>query len=165
MKLRSSIKTSLMRHTLMKGTLLAIVGAGILVYAGIVMPKDTLSLWGLPLLLISGGLITWGMLPYRKLTRLEKKPDELVLTNSHLHYLPGGKPALTIPQQSIERIAYLDRGTIYGIAIELKHPSPEKVIVQNNFNAEQFEKRSRERYDCDLFFPFFSENSAKILLN
>lgn len=144
-KLRTSIKTPLMRRVVLRGSFLALLGAAILLYAGVVMPVDSLSIWGLPLLLVSGSLITLGLLPYRKLTRLEKKPDELIISENQIQYIVRGKSSLTIPQQNIARTAYVEHGNMYGICVWLKHPTPNK----------------NSRYD--LFFPYFSEKAALTL--
>lgn len=163
-KVRSSIKSTLMRSIIMRGTFLAILGAAILLYAGVFLSLDALSILGLPLLLFSGGLLTLGLLPYRKLTSLEKKPDELVMDHSNLSYFLRGKPTLTIPRTIVEKYSYIDRGNTYGIGVWLKHPAPEKIIVRNSqFDAGWFEQASRTKYGCDLFFPYFTERAMQAL--
>lgn len=165
-KIRSSIKPEIMKRTIIKGSAIAGIGASILLLTGIFMPLETLSTWGLPLLLFSGLLMTLGLLPYRKLCRLEKKPDELILSLKNLLFVQKGKPAMTIPLQSIEKTSYFEKGKVYGICVWLKHPAPEKITVHNNaFDAGWFEQDSRSRFQCDLFFPYFSERGYKEILD
>jgi len=140
---RTTVKPELIRYTLWKGVSYAVVGSAILIYA-ISLPIEKLKIWGLPLFLFAGVLFTLGMLPYRKLTRLEKTPDKLLLNaNETLTYVKKGKPILTIPLAKIERTAYLERGRMYGIGIEITPHSQEKT----------------------LFFPYFSQRSYKTLFN
>lgn len=153
LKLRSSIRSSLLRFTLWKGTLMAALGASVLLYAGLYMPVDTLNKWGLPMLLVGGGLITLGLLPYRKLKRLEIKPDELMLSETHLQFTSQGKLMITIPLQSIDKTAYLEEGRQYGIGVWLKKPLPRLPSSQQKM----------QRFGCSLFFPYFSERAYTLL--
>lgn len=139
-KIRSSIKTSLKRYTLLRGSLLAVAGASILLFAGSWLPVDVLKIWGLPLLICGGGLITLGLLPYRKLSRLETKPNEIIVSDSCVHFVQNGKPMSAIPQKDIQRLSYLEQGRHYGICLLLKKPS-----------------------GVSLFFPYFSESAFEEL--
>lgn len=162
-KLRSSIRTSLMRFVLMKGTAIALIGALLLLYGGIFLPVDVLSIWGFPLMLAGGGLIAAGLLPYRLLSRLERKPDELIVNTNELILISQGRPCLTIPCQSIARTAYIEYGRCYGIAIWLKTPIPEKVIVHTSRFPKRYQKNTHKYYDCTLFLPYFTERSFTTL--
>jgi hypothetical protein len=161
LKLRSSIRSSLMRFVLFRGTLIAALGGTLLLYGAIALPENTLRLWGLPILLIAGGLMTIGMLPYRKLTQLEKNPYEIIAPDEKsIHFAKNGKALFIIPVESVERTAFLDRGDMYGIRIWLKRPIPQKMIVQDpKFNMEKFQKDSLKKFNCDLFLPYFSAHS------
>lgn len=164
MDLRSSIKTSLKRHALFKGTLFASLGAFLILYGGIFVPVAELTTWGLPLLLAGGTLITLGLRPYQRLSYLERKPNVLTISQEDLQFTTRGKLTLTIPWVSIEKITYVESRTEYGIRIHLKHPLPEKIMVHNpRFNSSRFQKDSRKKQQCDLFFPYFSRNAYKQL--
>jgi hypothetical protein len=165
LKLRNSIKPALIHFTLIRGTVLGAIGICLILYTGIFLPPIALQYWGSLILLVGGGLITWGLLPYRRLRRLEVKPYEIVaVENKALHYLSNGKSLFSIPTQSIHRITYFEKNKDYGIAIHLKYPLPEKIRVQDvRFNFDAFQKKSLKKYDCDLFLPYFSERSWRAL--
>lgn len=156
-----------MHHTLVRGTILGAFGIILILLGGIFLPPRLLQYLGLPILMLGGALILWGMLPYKKLRRLEIKPYELIaFENKQLQYLAAGKPLLTIPSASIERISYFESGNDYGITIALKKPIPEKIRIQDShFHFEEFQEKSRSRYCSDLFLPYFSERSCNLLNN
>ncbi|MBA3957825.1 MAG: hypothetical protein H0X51_05460 [Parachlamydiaceae bacterium] len=161
LKLRSSIKPSVMRRTVLYGTVCAAIGAFILLYSALFLSVETLSTWGLLILVVSGTLISVGLLPYRKLTRLERHPHELIaIEDQALQFYVRGQLVLTIPSISVQRYTYIVNGQDYGIAVHLKQPLPEKLVVhEHSFKMRKFQERSRKKYNCDLFFPYFSERS------
>lgn len=163
--LRSSIKPQLMSSVLMKGTILSSLGGGALLYAGVYLPADILQKWGLLIFLISLVLITAGLLPYRKLTRLEKHPNEIhLIGNKTFAYFIRGKPAFSISMQSIQKFILIDKGKDYGIGVILKDPLPEPILVQDpSFNIISFQKGSRRHYHCDFFLTCFTERSFNCL--
>jgi hypothetical protein len=118
--LYSCIYPRLMRRTLFKGLILALLGITLLLYAAVELPPPRLQLLGPPLFLLSMGLITYGLLPYRKLTQLEKKPDQISLTPmSELEYYSKGQKQLMLPLKEILKITYCDSPINYGIEIWL----------------------------------------------
>jgi hypothetical protein len=165
LKLRSSIHTPLMKSVLMKGSLLAAIGVSLLTYGGIFMPVEELNFWGFPLFLVGGGLITAGLLPYRRLRSLERKPDELLYNNESLQFVAKGARCLTIPLSSIARTAYMERGLNYGIGVWFKNPLPAQIVVHNNKFSLKRLQGTHKTYECDLFFPYFSERSYNQLID
>lgn len=140
--LRSSVRSSLKRARLRRGTLLGGCGAILLVAAGICCPPQELHLIGLPLFLLGVALMAWGLLPYRRLTALENAPHRLIVSDESLTFLPSkGNSSLVIPVTSIERLSYFDEGYLYGIRLHYKD--------------------SRQ---ADLFFPYFSQTSYELLI-
>ncbi len=160
-KWRSSIKPSLKRSLLWRGSFLAALGIALLIYAGTTFPVTSLQFWG-PLFFFGGGsLIVIGLLPYRKICRLEHCPYELYIGDrNHLCFLQGGKPLLDIPFNSIRQIGYLDNGNHYGVLIWLKQPLPDKIFVYSSSCRGKFRlvkiKNSMEK---GVFLPYFSERS------
>lgn len=141
--LRSSIKPELMRKLLFKGTLLAGIGAVSILLAGLFLSPDYLAIWGLPIFLIGMGLITIGLLPYRRLKRLELNPHKLIIRPSEsVQLLIKGKTVLVIPWNEIAKIEYEDHETNYGIRFFFK--SSENIPI---------------------FIPFFSRRSYQTLLD
>jgi hypothetical protein len=121
LKLRTSIKPELMRRVLFRGSFLGGFGVILMVASGAFLPVPVLSRWGMPIFLLSIGLIAVGMLPYRKLTRLEKNPDEIIISkDEQLVYLRKGKVVFTAPLSSINSCTYVDDESHYGIKITLK---------------------------------------------
>jgi hypothetical protein len=166
-KLRSSIKPYLTRHILFRGTLLAGIGALFLLISGIFLPPAILTFWGFPIFLLSVGLIACGLLPYRRLKRLEVNPYILTLENGEwIHFLVKGKPVFSIPYQSIASVEWMQKKYRYGIKILLKTPLPKPLLISNKkFNYENYHLNCMKKYQCDLFFPYFSEQALKSILS
>ena len=167
LKLRSSVHSSLKRQMLWQGTLLALVGLSILGYSSLFFSSADLGIWGFLLFCLGIGFISAGLIPYRRLCRLEINPHEIVVLDEvTIKFNWQGKSTLTVPWISVSKTAYMKRShKNYGIGIWLKQPAPEKVIVHDlNFNVRCFQDGSRRLYGCDLFLPFFSEHSYKELL-
>lgn len=151
LSLRSSIKPALKRSLLLRGTLFASVGIAFLIYAGMAFSVQNLEFWGLPILGVSLALITAGLLPYKRMARLEVQPYELLLTSDQgIRFFQNRVLCCKLSWDNIARIVYVDHPRRYGIALWLK-------------NQEQAEgkmiQKCRLRYGCDLFFPFFSKRS------
>jgi len=137
-KLRSSIKPTLKRKVLMRGTLIAGLGGIILLYCGVFTPAETLEQWGMIPFLLAVILITVGLLPYRKLTRLETTPHEIVgYTNDRLDVFLKKRKRHSIPLDAIEGLHYIEKKDRYGIEL---------------YTAEG-----------NLFLPYFSERACRSL--
>lgn len=124
MRTRSIITSVLKRHTLFRGLALGILGLIPLFFGGIFLPVQELNRWGLPLFFLSFGLITWGLLPYRRLSRLETHPNELIISpgpggEEVLLYLNQGKVEWSIPLTSVKKVDFLQDGVEYGLCIHL----------------------------------------------
>lgn len=158
-KWRSSIKPLLLRSLLLRGSLLGGAGALMLLLLGTFLPASHLKIWGLPILIVSLIFITIGLLPYRRMVKLETHPDELQIDEKNLLFSRNGKPLLQIPLSAISELHYIEEPHLYGLSIRLK-PSPlEKVkVLQEGFDIENFISESRTRFNgCDIFLPYFSE--------
>lgn len=162
--LRSTIQPALMRSSLMRGTCLAALGASTLLAAGGFLPSDQMTVWGLPLFLTSLTLITWGLLPYRRLRRLEMQPYQLTVDDEWLHFTAGGRRRLSIPWASIAKLDYCGKKRNYGIGIVLKKPLPEKIIVHGT-NTGFSKTPWLTSAGCDIFMPYFSARSYQTLVD
>lgn len=158
MKVRSSITTSLRRAVLMRGTCIAIVGVLLILFGGMFIPPDRMTYWGLPLFLVGFGMITWGLLPYRRLCQIENNPRELVLSEdeSSLSLFCKGKIALSIPLACIASIKYIEESNRYGVGMMLKG-SPQKIEVYNT------KLLCVNELGCDLFFEYFSRRAFEFI--
>lgn len=160
-KLFTTIKPALLRNALLKGTAIAGIGVIILAIAGTYAPPNLLTYLGPFVLILGGGLIAWGLLPYRKLYSLENSPNELIYTNGkQIQFIAKGKEVYTIPLEMIEKLDYIEKKNNYGIAIYLNKDTKKKIVVHNpRFDMASFQKKSQKKYNCDLFIPYFSERS------
>ncbi len=164
--LRSSIKSSLYKKILFRGSFLSLLGFLPLIYGSLWMDAQALSVWGIPLFFSGIALIMFGMLPYKRVAELQKHPNQIHLIDEHsLCYDHLGKKTMTVPFSAINNIGYYESSGIYGIKLHLKNSPEEKVMVHDpRFSMERFEKASRKNYGCDLFFPYFSKRSFNAIL-
>lgn len=151
--LRSAIKPDLMQKTLLRGTCIAGLGIGLLAATGTFMSVSVLEQWGLFIFGASVLLIGAGLIPYKRLQKLEKNPDEIRIEgNNNLYYFRQGKNLFSFPLHLISEVNWINRKTFYGIAIELKTDEGTKI-------PKTFIQQSRKRVASDLFFPFFTERA------
>lgn len=137
-----------------------------LIFAGTFLPPSFLTLWGIPIFVAGMVLIAVGLIPYRRLAKLELKPHTLSYDGETLLFAKEGKPLFKISEKEIKDIRYVEKKNLYGIAIWLHRPVIEKVkVLQPHFNFAAFAAESAERFEgCDLFLPYFSEKNFKCLL-
>jgi len=160
--LRSSIRPDLKKSILLKGSTIAIVGFLPLLYAGTMVPAEYLQFWGFPLFLLSFGMMAAGLIPYRKICKLEEQPNEIILSNDALQYCENRKRTLTIPISNIDSISKIENGKIYGIGLRLKN-SESKITLHQPIEIEKLIKKTGKTYGVDLFFPYFRERSFQEL--
>lgn len=160
-KLFSTVKSSLLKATLFRGSLAGVLGIVLLICATAYLPAAKLTIWGGPILLVGGGLMVYGLIPYRRLTKMEEQPSELYLADDdYMQLIAGGKQQYTIPMDMIQKTEYIDRGNDYGIAIWFVPNAANKMIIHNHrLNVARYLKKSRQRYACDLFIPYFGRRS------
>ncbi len=164
---RSSISSQLLKTILFKGFAIAFLGILVLLFAGTIMPPLILQTWGWMLFLISLGLIVIGLLPYRRLSRLQLKPNEIVFKDlNYLIFYSKGRKILTLSMQSIAHISYVHHPKRYGIAIWLK-PPPITPIVIHQFPKEVEELRYKGQLagGADVFFPYFNRRAYDELMS
>lgn len=122
-----------------------------------------ISLFGIPIFITGLALIAIGLLPYRRLLRLQLKPHEIHDEGEYLIFLQQGKPLFKICKKNIQKIAFLKKENIYGLGVWLKRPLEEKIkVLQPNFDFAAFMADSVQRFEgCDLFLPYFTERSCE----
>lgn len=165
LKLSSSVRPSLKKSTIIRGTILGGLGVALWLYGGIFLTIETLTIWGWPILLIGGILIVLGLFPYRKLIRLENKPNEIVVTDlEELHFSLQGVPMFNVELENIEEMAFLDDDKRYGIGLWIKNPKTKYITVLHpSLDLNIYLNNCQKDYFCDLFFPFFSKRSYQEL--
>jgi hypothetical protein len=158
--IRTVISSQLMKRTLLTGFAIALIGILGLLLGGIFLSLLSLQTWGLTLFLLSLGLITWGLLPYRRLSSLQLKPNEFSLVDAdHLAFYAKGKKMMTIPLKSIDRLSYISQATLYGIAFWLK-PQPASPVIIHQRASEVYALRQKgHQLGADLFFPYFNQRA------
>ncbi len=142
--LRSAIKEELLFNFLKRGTALALIGILPLLFGALFLNTSQLGNWGLLIYFFSMGLIALGLIPYRRLLRLQKSPNELILCQDDtLIFKRRGKQLLKIPFHEIAQVRFIEENKIYGIGIDLKINRPTK----------------KKQLGCDFFFPYFTKRS------
>lgn len=163
--LRTSIRPQLKRLLLFRGTILGLLGMGALLYGGIFVPVEALTSWGGALVLVSFILIGWGLIPYRRITKMEESPNRLVITEDEMmHYHRHGKDILKFPLKALKDVRFIDDGSLYGIALDLKPEWEEKVPNPAvSVVMQMFLWSLKKKHHFDRFFPYFSKRAAEEL--
>ncbi|MFI0434925.1 MAG: hypothetical protein ACH350_04250 [Parachlamydiaceae bacterium] len=165
--IHSSVSTYALKMRLLKGCTIASLGIAILVLSGIYLPIESLHKWGGGLFFTSIGLITLGMLPYRRLAKLQLRPDELIfLESDHVTFYHFGKKILTIPFESIKEISYFSHVRLYGIVMSIKSPFDGAIKMEgkgkNSVKMSQIKEKKKKN---ELFFPYFNRRAYEELLD
>ncbi len=160
--LHTTIKTSLMRHYLMRGSILAIIGALILLTAGSLLPPKILAPWGFFLFIAALSLITYGLLPYSRLRRLELNPYQLVIEDEYLDLWRKKKLLMSIPKDNIFRISYMEKKHVYGMLFILKRPLSQRMILLNKLG---FFPHCQITPEGNIFLLYFNERAYKEISN
>lgn len=107
-----------------------------LAYAFLFFSVDRLTVWGVWLFLFCGACLGLGLLPYRRLCRLEENPHALIMDEKAIAYLERGVVVFIIPLKSIQRISYFESTNRYGILFWLTHASePEaSIFLQKRYD-------------------------------
>lgn len=134
----STVYPSLKQKLLFRGTALGILGAGFLLIFSTWSSEVFLSKWGLLIFCIGISSIAIGMIPLRKIQRVENAPHKLSITRQGLIYEKQGKTPLFLQKNDILNTQFLQRGDLYGIEVMTS-------------TLQKF------------FFPYFSEISANTL--
>jgi hypothetical protein len=158
--LKTSVKSSLKRSVLFRGTLLASLG-GLLILFGSFFSKGVLTSWGLPLYLIGIYLISLGLLPHRKLLLLETSPNEIHINSVLiLIFKVKGTTLFSVPCVSLTKMSYIEKGSDYGIAFWFSNSSFKNVLIYSHkVKLDDLQSESKKKYGCDIFLPYFSKRS------
>jgi hypothetical protein len=166
---RSSISSALLKTTLLRGFAIAFIGICILLFAGSFLSVEFLHKWGWSLFLIALGFITLGLLPYRNLSRLQIKPNELILLNvNSIAYVQRGHKILTLPIVSIAQISYISypHSPVYGIAVWFKPSSVERIIIHQSLKEiDYMRKQGQKMGNADIFLPYFNQHAYDELMD
>lgn len=163
--LRTTIPASLIDKALKRGWLLAALGIVILVYSGTFFSLTALKQWGWVLFLAGFACLTYGLLPYQRLSRLQLKPNELHCIGSEsLEYYSSGQHMLTLAFKDIEELCYVEEAGVFGISVRLKRALANSDVQHHAFNRNFFQKQAiKVQSDEKVFFPYFSKRSFEEL--
>lgn len=161
--LHSKIRPELLRATLFRGMVFAGAGVFLFLAAGTRFPIALLQRVGLPVALIGFFLILVGMIPYKRLNRLETKPHRISCIDGEMIFSKESKPLFKLPLQTIQEVSYLEKGTLYGLGINLKTPLPKALtVLQNKKSFATFFARTLQKFEnTDLFLPYFMEKDKR----
>lgn len=134
----TTVTQPLKRKLLLRGSFFGSIGISVLLIFSVWGTEALIEKWGMLIFATGIGLISLGMIPLRKIQRLERIPHQITFHSSGLLYEKRGKEPLLLPKTDILRLSYLTRGDIYGI----------EVLT-----------RTLDRF----FLPYFSEKSADAL--
>lgn len=120
LKLYSTVLSRVKKRLLFRGLTLALCGALLLSTMGVWAPLSVLEVWGLPTFCLGIFLIGWGLIPYRKLTRLETHPHQLIIDETSLTFLASRGGVRTYHLSEIKQMNYWESKTRYGLQLELE---------------------------------------------
>lgn len=153
----SGIRSRLKHTVLFRGLLFAIFGISLWLVVGAFASMQFLHTWGFGAFLVGGGLMAFGVVPYRQLVDVENNPHRLVIIPGEaVHFFHKGKPLYSIPVQNIAKVEYRDSTALYGVAVWLKQRDNTPIIIyRSRIDPQAYVARVQKRYHCDLFLPYF----------
>lgn len=113
----SSVRPSLKQKLLRRGTVLGVLGAGILLGFSTWGSESLLNDWGLPIFCTGIASIAVGMIPLRKIQRIENVPHKLSITARELIFEKPGRDPLSLHREDILSTQFMNRGDLYGIEV------------------------------------------------
>lgn len=161
--MQTTISSAILKKALFRGTLLAGLGMVFFFYGGLHLSVDILEKWGLLLWAGGFGCIILGLLPYKKLLKLQLHPHRLIVSEGYLDYYVQEKKMLSIPLEAIQSIDYID-APLYGIALLTYTNSVERIRVHDRLSQAQKMRKQGKVYNTSLFFPYFNHYAFKQLL-
>ena len=115
----SSIKPNLKRHLIRRSLLFVLPGFLLLFYMGVFLKTSALEKWGLLGFALSFILISAGMIPYRRIIRLETTPHSLSFEKEGLCFTHAKKGTFVFPIDQIKAFHFVQRKGFYGIRLQL----------------------------------------------
>ncbi|NGX51619.1 MAG: hypothetical protein K1060chlam2_01492 [Chlamydiae bacterium] len=106
--IRPEVKGRLFRRAL----LTASPGISLLLCMGIFAPIELVDRWGIAVFAVGIFLIGWGMIPYRRVSRLELKPHRIEFSETEI---------AGIALKEIESLTYVEGKRYYGIRLIMKN--------------------------------------------
>lgn len=137
--LHTTIDSKYKLMLLKRGSSIAALGLFAMLFASIEIGPKLLSETGIFIFLFGVSVIAYGLLPYRKIMRLELAPHHLFIGDDRIEYVHG-KIIECIKIDEIESLEYYEEFSGYGIKVTKKNGTK-------------------------LMMPFFSKRSCERLTN
>lgn len=131
----SSIQPKLKRYLIQRGLFFSLPGFFLLFYMGIFLSTSSLEKWGVWGFTISFMCISFGMIPYRRITQIETNPYRLSIKGHILCLTYTKKREVTFPIHQIKQLTFVQRKSFYGIRLHLTN---EKHFLLPYFTASTF---------------------------
>lgn len=116
----SVVSDSLKKRKLFHGIMIALPGLMLLLFMGTFANAELLKKWGAFSFTIGIFLIASGLLPYKRLMRLEMNPHQLICKEDRLELYMRGRLCRTVARDQIVKLEYLDKPSFYGVKLTLK---------------------------------------------
>ena len=154
----TTVKNKIIRHALWRGTIFSAFGIFILAYCLIFLDSEILGDVGLFAYLSGSGLIAYGLIPYRTLSRLQLFPNCFVIDEKSICYFQNNRPILSFPRSAIAHIDYVADDTRYGIDIFFQDIQSLTVFDRRGCRS----LRNKNKGNHVLFFPFFTQKALTL---
>jgi hypothetical protein len=132
----STIRPCLKRHLIQRSLLFACPGFFLIFYMGVFLPVSSLERWGIWGFISAFILISCGMIPYRRITRLELHPHSLSLGREGFYFHHTRKGEKFFSFQEIQTAYFIQKKGFYGIRLHLKE---KKSFLLPYFSETTFE--------------------------
>jgi hypothetical protein len=106
------------------GTFLAFLGIAPLFLAALFGLHSS----GLYLFCFSMAMIAWGLIPYRKLQRLEKMPSKIMIDDTSILYVKNNVTEWAVPLKNIQQVYFKKRYFDYGANLVFS-ASPQPIFL------------------------------------
>ncbi len=158
--LRSVIHSSVLENSLLKGSAIALIGV-FLIFISYYHLLPLSEAWANLFLWAGFLLIAAGLIPYKKLSRLQINPDILYVDDDEAHLIRAKVTRLSIPIEQIVDVAYMDTHGVNGLLLQLEkghNISIPKDIVKATQKLAS--KDPTKTYSNAILLPHFPERSA-----
>lgn len=154
--LRTSVRPQIEKKVLVRGCMTIGVSVLLIWAVELILPTIGIESIGMWRWLAGSGALGAGYLPYKKLLQQKKHPEILQANDHEVILLRDKEKVFSISWNEIESFAFLDKGSIYGLAFTLKTPIsviesllPEQAKDEfGSFkdNLEQFSQANKKKY-------------------
>ena len=103
MKQFSTVKGEVKVYLLKRALFFGLLGGLLLLGMGTFAREEILSVWGLPSFALGIFLIAFGMIPYRKFTKLETHPHQILFDREALTFISNKGNNMTVPYKEITK--------------------------------------------------------------